>query len=332
MLLPPLSLLMATPTESVEQLTGSRGQWLITQQDAEDSDIFAAQEASQTKTIEVENSHFLGAIDVFIQAEFSAGTSPTVRVDVERVRLQVSGGASGWIDLEGDDLAAMMKYENRREPSQNGAASTSPATEHIHIPFWRFSRDSEYLFPAKAFSNVKLQVQLALTTTGGPTIDAIKANVSLTQWVSDEPVSSKKIIRRVEVDAKAAADGKLLRTDDIRSGAVLRAIYVVTEDPANVEGDNIVIKVGSGAEFPFSIRRADLEELMLNTYGFHDDTLPKAGIDKSEEVYKLDFDVLEDLAQAVDTSESAKIVVEVKGDTGTAGDVRFLVEEVIQIT
>lgn len=311
------------------------GQWLTTQNKDSDSGVFTAQKGSQTKTVNLPNEHFIGAIECLIEDNFSGGTSPSQEIDLERVRLLVGGGAAAFIDVPGDTLHAIVKYETSVRPTaDDGGTATSPAREHVFVPMGRVRRDRDVMFPAKAFPSVQLQFTVSIDDSSGDqsgSVDSIDLSITVEQWVSTDPVSSKQVRRIVQIkDESAGADETV--SEEITKGNVLRAIYIATGARDNLRGDNIKVQVGEGAEIPFAMKERQLHEMMRLTYGFHDGSVPQAGTGQGDTVYKVDFDILEDLQQAIDTADTAKVEIIVKAaSSGTSGNTRYITEEVVSI-
>lgn len=304
------------------------GQWLRTQ--VENGKTLDAQATQQTHTIDLPRSNFLGEVYGRIAAEFSGGTSPTVRIDITRVRV-VANSSSVIVDLEGDQLAAIVKYEDGRAPSDDGAASSSPSVEHFSIPFGRGPRDEQVILPAKAFKSLQLELTFSITTSGSPSIDAVNFDMSADEYVSPDAPGDKLILRRTIVGSESMGNSEVYQ-QDIPLGNQLRAVYLHTDTEENIQGDAVKLLANGGSEIPFTQVEEQMEEFALDTYRFHDDSLPAAGEDRTEPVYIIPFDVGEDLSKLIDTSTLNDLKTRVKAAaSGASGDVQVITEEVVAV-
>lgn len=293
------------------------GQWLVTQ--VENRRSLALQSASQTPTIDLPKSNYLGAL----RGRLRATHATAITITLNRIRVQGNGSVLLW-DTEGGQARAIAKFETGRAPRDNGAGGATHELDFF-LPFGRGRRDEDVILPAKAFRT--LQLQLDVSTDATPT--AFTVDVEAEEWVSSDAIASKRVKRISLIGQEAMGANEVFR-QKLNTANLLRAVYVHSDDVDNISGQPLRLLVNGGSEVPFTMRGDALAEWNRETYRFGDDTLPAPAA--NEELLKIDFDVLEDLAHVIDASALDSLVLEITAaGSGTAGDVAVIVEEILAL-
>lgn len=309
----------------------AQGQWMRTQLAHDDNSKTSAQSSEQTVTYDLPKSNYLGHVQGHIEAQFSGGTNPTVRVDLNRVRV-IANGRRSIIDLEGDQLSAITKIDQGRAPTDDGSASSSPSDEHFTILFGRDVRDETVLCPAPKFSSLQLELTFDLNTSGSPTIDDVLIDLSTDEFVSPLAPSNFFMKRQVLLETKSSISNDQAFGFDVPPGNPVRRFYTHTDNDANIEGDPVSVDINNGTQTPFEQRREQIEEDMLSTYRFHDETIPAAGVSRGQNVFVIDFDVASNLQKLLQVAPDDDLKVNCQAaSSGASGEVALIVEEVVPI-
>jgi hypothetical protein len=285
--------------------------------------------SEQTVTVDLPTSHAIGGVGFRLQ---NTGTTPTITV--ARVRLVADGNAT-LLDCEGGELRGLLKFETG---SVNMGTNTSPATWHGYILGGRVFHDEEVAYPA-GFSSLQLQ----LTLTNGGTITSTSMDVWVDQLVNGRPKYAKRI---VHIGTTASAANATIRQRIPLGNGLLRAIYIHSDDDDNAGGGNVRVLVNGGSEVPVSVAYDHLVRENKLMYRFNDEDVPDelelvndadggTAAAAGEKLVKIDFDVLENLAQARRLDRDSGItdlqVEVVCAGSGTSGDVAFLIEELFAL-
>jgi hypothetical protein len=263
-------------------------------------------------------------------------------ITLNRVRVIANGSAVVW-DTRGRHLQTLAKYETGSFPSDGQGASSTTPTYGFYIPFGRFARDEDVILPAKLFKSLQMTVDV---TTSQASANYI-LDVINEEYVSNDPVQSKRM-KKVSIVASftATANGQV-RTR-LPLGNLLRAIYVHYSDIRCIGGTTagelgqaqpIRLLVNNGAEVPFASRANQIRDMAVMTYRFDDGLIPRAADQGAtpaadlNETLKIDFDVLENLVNLIDSSKANEIAVETTGNATVDGTalVEFLTEEIVAI-
>lgn len=319
------------------------GQWLTTT--VENNRTLAAAPTTavqQVQRVDLPRGNFLGRITAKLHAVGVA----LLGLTLDRVRV-VASGSFVIIDLEGGQLRGINKFQNGTV--NNGVAvSTTDIAWFFTITFGRGYRDEEVILPAKIFK--QLQLELSFTPTATTSITSVAISLTADEFVSNDDVKSK-LIRKVGIVKTTASAANLVERTRLNLGNFLRAIYVHTDDPDNVNGNSpalggtvatttpIQVLVNNGAERPVAEAFDMLKLKNQETYRFDDADTPDteltnaAAFTGSEEMVCIDFDVLDNLEHMLDTTRMNDLTVEfTAAASGTSGDTHVITDEIVPVS
>jgi len=138
-------------------------------------------------------SNFLSKVIVTFSV---SGTSPTVTISKAEI---IANGSITLKSLSGAEARILSTYRDGVAP--NGSEGSSSVTEILN--FGRFNGDTLCILPAKAFKTLVL----SLTYTFGGTVTSSSYTVETVEWVADEDVKSKIILKETEIETKASGTG-----------------------------------------------------------------------------------------------------------------------------
>lgn len=316
------------------------GNWLVNHVAQDDTSKTSASTGTQTITYDLPTSHFISAIDGQITVNFSGGTNPSIRVDLERIKV-IANSTQTLVNVEGDQLAAIHKVDQGRAPSDDGSTTSSPSQESFTVMAGRDRNDTDVIWPATGFSSLQLELQINANLTSGSlgSIDSIEIDIAVDQFVSPElkrrlQAGNANIrmrrINLVKTETGVSNDEELEFEPSL--GAPMRRFYIHSENDQNVGGDLIEVEIDDGAETPVKILREQLREKNLNTYRFHDETIPQAGVARDETVWTIDFDVRENLRRLLPTADFDDLAIKTVAEASGAGnDLAVIKEEIVPV-
>ncbi len=254
------------------------GQWLTTT--VENNRTLAAAPATavqQTSRIDLPRGNYLSRCTVKLHTVGVAILGTTL----DRVRV-IASGSFVVIDLEGGQLRGINKYA--QGSVTNGAAvSTTDLVWLFTVNFGRHYRDEQVILPAKIFK--QLQLELSYTPTATTSITSVAVSITADEYVSNDK-HTDKLIRKLSVVKTTASAANLQERTRLNLGNFLRAIYIHTDDPDNVNGNSPVlggtvastspidVLVNNGAERPVSESFDMLKVKNQETYRFDDADTP----------------------------------------------------------
>lgn len=317
------------------------GQWLTTTVENNKA-LSTTATTQQTVNVDLPRGNFLGRLTGKLHI-IGVGT-PTLTLD--RVRV-IASGSFVIMDLEGGQLRGINKFQNG-SVTNGSSVSTTDLLLPFTITFGRYFRDEEVILPAKIFK--QLQLQLTYTPGAGTSVTSVALSLVADEYVSNDDVKSK-LIRKVGVVKTTASAANLVERTRLNLGNFLRAIYVHTDDPDNVNGNSPIIGgtvastspinvlVNNGAERPVSEPFDLLKVKNQETYRFDDADTPDSELSNaaaatgSEEMVCIDFDVLDDLSHILDTSRMNDLTVEfTAAGSGTSGDTHIISDEILPVS
>lgn len=317
------------------------GQWLTTTVE-NNKGLSTTATTQQTVNIDLPRGNFLSRVVGKLHI-IGVGT-PLLTLD--RVKV-VASGSFTIIDLEGGQLRGINKF-SQGSVSAGAAVSTTDQVWPFVVNFGRYFRDEEVILPAKIFK--QLQLQLTYTPSATTSVTSVALSMTADEFVSNDDVKSK-LIRKVGVVETTASAANLVKRSRLNLGNFLRAVYIHTDDPDNVNGNSpifggtvaatspISVLVNNGAERPVSEALDMLKIKNQETYRFDDADIPdteltnSAAFTGSEEMVCIDFDVLDDLSHILDTSRMNDITVEfTAAGSGTSGDTHVITDEILPVS
>lgn len=317
------------------------GQWLTTTVE-NNKGLSTTATTQQTVNVDLPRGNFLSRVVGKLHI-IGVGT-PTLTLD--RVKV-VASGSFTVIDLEGGQLRGINKF-SQGSVTNGAAVSTTDLVWLFSVNFGRYFRDEEVILPAKIFK--QLQLQLTYTPGAGTSVTSVALSLTADEFVSNDDVKSK-LIRKVGVVKTTASAANLIERTRLNLGNFLRAIYVHTDDPDNVNANSpvfggtvaatspISVLVNNGAERPVSEAMDMLKIKNQETYRFDDADTPDtelsnaAAFTGSEEMVCIDFDVLDDLSHILDTSRMNDLTVEfTAAGSGTSGDTHVITDEILPVS
>lgn len=317
------------------------GQWLTTTVE-NNKGLSTTATTQQTVNVDLPRGNFLARVVGKLHI-IGVGT-PTLTLD--RVKV-VASGSFTVIDLEGGQLRGVNKF-SQGSVTNGAAVSTTDLVWLFSVNFGRYFRDEEVILPAKIFK--QLQLQLTYTPGAGTSVTSVALSLTADEFVSNDDVKSK-LIRKVGVVKTTASAANLIERTRLNLGNFLRAIYVHTDDPDNVNANSpvyggtvaatspISVLVNNGAERPVSEAMDMLKIKNQETYRFDDADTPDtelsnaAAFTGTEEMVCIDFDVLDDLSHILDTSRMNDLTVEfTAAGSGTSGDTHIITDEILPVS
>lgn len=317
------------------------GQWLTTTVE-NNRQLSSTATTQQVVNIDLPRGNFLGRVTGKLHI-IGVGT-PLLTLD--RVRV-IASGSFVILDLEGGQLRGVNKFA-QGSVNAGAAVSTTDQVWPFTVNFGRTFRDEQVILPAKIYK--QLQLQLTYTPSATTSVTSVSLTLTSDEFVSNDDVKAK-LIRKVGVVKTTASAANLIERTRLNLGNFLRAIYVHTDDPDNVNANSPVfggtvaattainVMVNNGAERPASEAFDMLKLKNQETYRFDDADIPdteltnSAAFTGSEEMVCIDFDVLDDLSHIMDTSRMNDLTVEfTAAASGTSGDTHIITDEIIPIS
>lgn len=314
------------------------GQWLVTTP-TKARELSTTSVASQTVTVPLPRSNFLSRVTGTLHAIGSAANN----LVITRIKVLAAGSATFW-DSEGGQLRGINKFQNGTV-NAGALVAASDSVWPFTINFGRFYRDTRLMFPAKLFKQLDLQITYQATSA----ITRVVLTLTTDEYVSNMRPQDV-LIRRVGIVQTVASAANLRSSVRLNLGPALRAIYVHTDDPDNVNGntptfggtvvspDDLIVKVNGGAELPFSAPLGQVKYSNQEFYRFDNGDTPDAELANgysfagTEEMVCIDFDALDDLNHMINTAGMNDLTLDfVAAASGTSGDTHVIVDEVLPV-
>lgn len=314
-------------------------QWLITTP-WNNEGLSTTATTQQTVSRALPKSNFLSRIGGTLRI-LGVGT-PTLTLDKARVLLN---GSQAVLDVRGGLLRAIQKYENGNAKDGNLISTTDLSLPFMY-QFGRFVRDTRVILPCKVYRSVDLQ--LTYTPGAGTSVTSVTLDLWAEELVSDDDPMTKLIRRLVTIDVRAPSASALTLVD-VTPGGLLRALYLWVADLDNIGANgpvnagtagttNLVRVIGNGSDIPYAQRADTIDAMMVNTYRFHDNSVPDTEASDAavgtgtQVVYKIDFDLDDTLGRTIDTNSLNRLQVEyTTASSGQSGNVEVTQEDVIPV-
>ena len=229
------------------------------------------------------------------------------------------------VSLTGQQLRIINKFLTGSDARYtNGTAAN---VIELPIYFGRFPGDPNMALPAQVYTS--LQLQLTVSHTAAPT--SFSWDVIVEQLQVAGPGGLIGMIRRSEIGSKAGAAGdQAIKLPQVHP---LRAVYVITDDPENVNGGQVVVTKNNDSKREFVSKWEDMKGDDMARGRFYDETTPADPQTAASEAAMIDFDPTKDLSGVLVTATKAGVdEIELRytgAAAGTAGNVKLVGEEVI---
>lgn len=317
-------------------------QWLITT--PYNNETIGSTGTSQvTITRSLPRSNFLGRMGGTVRL-LGVGT-PTLTIDSVKVLLN---GSQAVLDTGAFGLGivrSVQKYE--QGSAKNGTlTSTTDLAAVFQYQFGRYLRDTDVILPAKLYRSVDLQ--LTFTPGAGTSVTSQSLDLWTEEFVSAKDPTSVLIKRLIAIDSRTPAASSV-NLIDCTPGGLLRSLYLFTADLDNIGANgpavggtngqtNLVRLIGNGSDIPYAQRADTIDGMMVNTYRFDDAAVPTGSASNAavatgtQVVYKIDFDLPDNLARAIDTNRLNRLQLEyTTASSGASGSVAIFQEDVIPV-
>ena len=177
------------------------------------------------------------------------------------------------------------------------AVATAANDEVSHQPyiisFGRFIGDTLALLPAKAFKTLQLKITY---TTGTADLAGLALHVSVDEYVSDDNINDKFLLKKTEIEAKATGTGDV--SFDLPLGNAYRRLMLHVGTVTTVT--NMSLRANNGSEIPYTESLINLK--LMNAYDYEMVTTVTLGQIYDASYVMIDLDRADTLSKVLDTA------------------------------
>ena len=244
--------------------------------------------------VEIPNNNFISEVKCLLSGLGHASqTALTMGLAISKV--EFIGDGEVFKRLNGRDCRAIQVKRRHMQPNIKTSTTTSVETWlEFSLLFGKIKDDTQYIFPAKLFKDVRVRFEFNATNLGYFTT-ASYLDVEIREMISDEPAGNKIILKDLRFKQETAATGEFF--EKLPMGEVLEDVKLYFSVIGANEHDYISLEVDSGKIIPF--KSTIIKMIGQNESDFNLDTLAKGELVASG--YLTTAHIFMNLPETIDT-------------------------------